>query len=232
MIKELKEISNIINNWRDKNNIVTDIHKTDIINYFLNDIHLSKIEDIFWLKQKVSELEENDLNRLLQTLEENKQNILAKNLEFKQSIEATSEQQEKATEMALEDIWLFMKQIVQDVQEWVKRPMVWYVELKRIQKLAETYLKMIDDLAYEDLPNYDWWKLPYWYIWSIMTRINIDYSQDPIYAEINEKAKEREKILKQVVENSKKWLSTNDSDWCVIEVPDFKYSSYLVIKKR
>jgi len=230
MIKQLKEISNIINNWRDI--IITDLYKENIINYFLNDeIYLSDIKNIFWEKQ-LNELSENDLNKLLQILEENKQDILAKNLEFKLSIEDNVGQQEKLTEMALEDIWLFMKQIVEDVQEWVKRPMVWYVELKRIQKWVETYLKMIDDLAYEDLPNYDWWRLPYWYIWSIMSRINIDYSQDPKYAEINEKVKEREKILKQVVENSKKWLSTNDEDWCIIEVPDFKYSSYLVIKKR
>lgn len=236
MIKQLKKISEIIHNWLPLNYVRKAIDKRLILEYFQDDKNTTgDILFIFGIKDYISELSEDDLNKLINILESKIDVFIMINLKIlgisenrEKNLEEEAKQQ---LEMKLEDIWLFMKQIVADVQDWVKRPMCWYLELKRIEKGVSNYLDMLKDLAFEDFDNYDNWVLPYWFIWNITNKISINFTQDEVYSERYDKLKEREKLLKLAVDSDKKWVSINDEDWCVIKVPDFKFSSYLTVKK-
>ena len=127
----------------------------------------------------------------------------------------------------LKNIWLFFTKIVSDIEDWEKQPIKGYIELKMIEKALNKALNKIKDYAYDDLDNYDKDNLPYWYKGSITNKLNIEYKEDQNYLELFEKLKEREKILKEIVEQNKKGQSNNDE----IKCPSYSYTSFLVIKK-
>jgi len=133
--------------------------------------------------------------------------------------------------ISLNDIWLFVNKIAKKVEEWEKEPIRGYVELKIIEKVIKNALNIISNEAYDDFGNWNKDDLPYWYVWNITNRLTIKFEEDEEYSEIKEKLKNRESILKNVVSANEKWTTINDSEWCVIECPDFSYKASLVVKK-
>jgi hypothetical protein len=180
-----------------------------------------KIDVFFWEKQLITELDNYNLEQIYLILRD-----------YKDKIASLQENKKEEKIERIEEIGLFMKTIVEDVNNWEKEPIKGYIELKRIEKWVANYIEQIKDLAYNDFENWEKNDLPYWYTWAIQSRINIKYDQDEIYKKEKEILKAREDLLKTVVENNKKWLTTNDEDWLLIECPEYSYSSSLVIKKK
>ena len=79
--------------------------------------------------------------------------------------------------------------------------------------------------------NYDKNNLPFGCTGSVTVTTVIDYNSDDKCKKLDDELKERKDTLKMVVNNNKKDISTNDSEWMLIEVPAFKFRSALVIKK-
>ena len=214
IVKMLKAISKILFLDNLKN-----VSKDLILNYIPEE--KEKIDVFFWEKQLITELDNYNLEQIYLILRD-----------YKDKIASLQENKKEEKIERIEEIGLFMKKIVEDVNNWEKEPIKGYIELKRIEKWVANYIEQIKDLAYNDFENWEKNDLPYWYTWAIQSRINIKYDQDEIYKKEKEILKAREDLLKTVVENNKKWLTTNDEDWLLIECPEYSYSSSLVIKKK
>ena len=131
----------------------------------------------------------------------------------------------------LNDIADYMNNIIKEVQEWSKEPIRWWIELKKIEKWCKNFLVKIKDDAFDDFDKWDKNDLPYWFTWSITNKTVIDYKQDEEYNDLFEKLKEREVILKQVVEANKKNSTINNEDGEVMDCPDYRFQSALVVKQ-
>ena len=74
-------------------------------------------------------------------------------------------------------------------------------------------------------------EVAFWYGFAITTRKTINFKEDEEYAEINEKLKNREDILKNAVNQSEKNNTVVDENGEIIQPPSYSYSSSLTIKK-
>jgi len=156
--------------------------------------------------------------------------------EFKADLEEKlvkdlEEKDDKNDEIVLEDIWIFMSKIVEDVEEWAKEPMRGYLELKKIANWCKNFLDILWDEAYNDFENWDKNELPYGFIWQIQNRLTVKYDDNPRYAELKTESEALEAILKEAVTQNEKWRTINDEEGNVIEVPSYSYKASLVVKQ-
>lgn len=140
----------------------------------------------------------------------------------------------KQVEVSFEDKLTLTMELIQSIAREVSDGemdiMRGYVSLKKIEKTLKKSVTLINPLATDFVEENPGEPLPYGAKATITTPLKIDYTTNPIYSEYKNKLKKTEDLLKTVVNNSIKGLSTNDSQGNVIEVPDYKYNKTLTIK--
>jgi len=212
-----------------------------ILEYFNKEDHpnqISTLRIIFLVDKNISNLEQEQLDLLLLLVDDNKNIFLEKNKELaeeniKNIIDNMKEDNnmESEKEQILENVWAFIMSIAENVEEWALNPMKWYIQLKKIAKAVANSLKLIENEAYTDFDNWGKNDLPYGFSGMMTNRLTVKYVQDPIYSGINDKLKDRQDILKEAVEQHKKWRSINDSEGNVITCPEYSYKASLVVKQ-
>lgn len=134
----------------------------------------------------------------------------------------------------LQEFWQIIQDLTNQALEWERDLLKTFTLLKRIESWVKAKCDDLKDLA---LSQYiDRWLSPrdeiaFWYWFTITTRKTINYKEDKEYAEINEKLKNREDILKNAVNQSEKNNTVVDENGEIIQPPSYTYSSSLTIKK-
>ena len=214
-----------------------------------------QMEKLFWDKNYFSEIEcektQDEIISLMLHLSEYKplefinleydSYFKQKNIELLKSIEE-SEIKETVQEIfdeakkeisfdeELSQTMHFIQNTSQLVEDGEIDTMRGYIALKKVEKTLKKYLSLTGELARQVFENYDKNDLPYGAKGSIMTKTTINYKSNNFYAEQQEKLKEFEAKLKNVVEQHKKNNTVCDENGETIEVPEFKMSESLVIK--
>lgn len=134
----------------------------------------------------------------------------------------------------LEEFWKTIQNLKNKALEWETDLLKTFVLLKRIESWVKFNIDELKDLAYNQyidrqLTPRD--EVAFGYGFSTTIRKTINYKEDKEYAEISEKLKNREKILKNAVDQSEKNNTVVDENGEIIEAPSYSYSSSLTIKK-
>ena len=243
MIKLLQQITNIIQDGMPltyKRN-PSEMDQSLILEYFPKENEeRNNIEHFFATEDSdyVSTLDEQSLQCLFDILKEYKDIFSEKNKELiQQELDIQNQKQEdiaianKKEELALEEIWRFMKKIVDDIEIGAENPMKWYLKLKKIESWCKNFLKMINDAAYMDFENWDKNDLPYGFTWMIQNRLTIKYTDNLDYDLKKSELKDMEDIMKDVVRQNEKWQTVNNPDGEVYDVPSYSYKASLVVKQ-
>jgi len=240
MIQFLKTVTELVQDWLPLTYKRTpkEMSKRLILEYFQWEeycIESDMITEAFGENRYAHQITEKSCqNLLLWVLNTHSNVFLDKNRELAlESLRTTKNEWKSNREITIEklaEMWNFMKSIVEQVQNGDKKAMEWYIELKKIEKWCKNYISMISDEAFSDFDNWDKNSLPYWYTWSISSKLNAKYDQDEEYLEIKSKLKAREALLKNAIEQDVKWMSINDSDWMVVKCPEYKYTWSLTVR--
>lgn len=239
MIKLVQEITDLVQNglpitYKRKPG---EINQRLINEYFSNNKEMiDDLDHIFNTESNISQIWDEHLEALLKMITPHEQHFLNMNTELAmQNMKMDSPKKEvvekEEWEITLKQVWKFIMQIAKDVEEWAENPMKGYIKLKKIESSLKNALWLIKDLAYDDFENWPKDDLPFGYTGHITNKLYAKYDQDEEYKELKTNLKSREDLLKEAINQNVKGNSMNDSDWCVVEVPEYSYKASLVVKK-
>ena len=149
-------------------------------------------------------------------------------------IKAFCDEDEKEKDFDLIKFWQQIQKLTNSALEWESDLLKVYTLLKRIENWTKLQADKLKDFAYSQYVDRGYTakdEIAYWYWFAITTRTTIKYDEDKEYAEINEKLKARESILKNAVEQNKKGNTVVDENGEIMNVPTYWFSSSLTIKK-